>query len=148
MGPRQRRGKSQQLKIQADVGLVRPEDQERNSSIAASRTFARLTKKDSNSERKDSFVEKMHMSQLKYHHVDVFAPRPFSGNSLTVFLDAGSLHRSQMMRITQEMRHFESIFLSPAGAANTFDAQVFDLTEELDFAGHPLLGAAAVCIPA
>lgn len=48
------------------------------------------------------------------------------------------------MRITQEMRHFESIFLSPAGAANTFDAQVFDLTEELDFAGHPLLGAAAV----
>jgi PhzF family phenazine biosynthesis protein len=84
------------------------------------------------------------MSQVKYHHVDVFAPRPFSGNSLTVFLDAGSLHRSQMFTITQEMRHFESIFLSPAGAPNTFDAHVFDLIEELDFAGHPLLGAAGV----
>ena len=84
------------------------------------------------------------MSQLKYHHVDVFAPGPFSGNSLTVFLDAGSLRRMQMQRITQEMRHFESIFLSPAGAPNTFDAHVFDLIEELDFAGHPLLGAAAV----
>lgn len=84
------------------------------------------------------------MSQLEYHHVDVFAPKPFSGNSLTVFLDVGSLHRSQMLRITQEMRHFESIFLSPAGAPNTFRAQVFDLTRELDFAGHPLLGAACV----
>ena len=84
------------------------------------------------------------MSQLEYHHVDVFAPRPFSGNSLTVFLGAGSLLGSQMLRITQEMRHFESIFLSPAGEPNTFEAQVFDLTGELDFAGHPLLGAAGV----
>src|SRR5712692_9658010 len=86
----------------------------------------------------------MHMSQLEYHHVDVFAPKPFSGNSLTVFVDAGSLHRSQMLRITQEMRHFESIFLSPSEAANTYHAQVFDLNGELDFAGHPLLGAACV----
>jgi trans-2,3-dihydro-3-hydroxyanthranilate isomerase len=86
----------------------------------------------------------MHISQLEYHHVDVFAPRPFSGNSLTVFLDARSLHRSQMLKITQEMRHFESIFLSPAAAPNTYHAQIFDLTGELDFAGHPLLGAACV----
>ncbi len=84
------------------------------------------------------------MSQLEYHQVDVFAPRPFSGNSLTVFLDADSLRRSQMLRITQEMRHFESIFLSPAGEPNTYRAQVFDLAGELDFAGHPLLGAACV----
>jgi trans-2,3-dihydro-3-hydroxyanthranilate isomerase len=86
----------------------------------------------------------MPMSQLEYHQVDVFAPIPFSGNSLTVFRDAGSLHGSQMLRITQEMRHFESIFLSSAGAPNTYHAQVFDLTGELDFAGHPLLGAACV----
>src|SRR5436309_1030221 len=84
------------------------------------------------------------MSQLEYHHVDVFAPRPFSGNSLTVFLDAGSLQPSQMLRITQEMRHFESIFLSPAESAQTYHAQVFDSAGELDFAGHPLLGAACV----
>lgn len=42
------------------------------------------------------------------------------------------------------MRHFESIFLSPTEESNTFDARVFDLIEELDFAGHPLLGAAGV----
>ncbi|MGA7909724.1 MAG: PhzF family phenazine biosynthesis protein [Candidatus Sulfotelmatobacter sp.] len=84
------------------------------------------------------------MSQLEYHHVDVFAPRPFSGNSLTVFVDARSLRRSQMLKITQEMRHFESIFLSPAEGPNTYNIRVFDLTGELDFAGHPLLGAACV----
>ena len=81
---------------------------------------------------------------LEYHHVDVFAPRPFSGNSLTVFLDSGSLLGSQMLRITQEMRHFESIFLSSAAAPNTYHARVFDLVEELNFGGHPLLGAACV----
>jgi trans-2,3-dihydro-3-hydroxyanthranilate isomerase len=42
------------------------------------------------------------MRQLEYDHVDVFAARPFSGNSLTVFLDAGSLVGTQMFRITQE----------------------------------------------
>lgn len=42
------------------------------------------------------------------------------------------------------MRHFESIFLSPVGKPNAFEAKVFDLTGELDFAGHPLLGAAGV----
>ena len=86
----------------------------------------------------------MHMNQIEYHHVDVFAPRPFCGNSLTVFIDARSFHCSQMLRITQEMRHFESIFLSPAEVPNTYHAQVFDLAGELDFAGHPLLGAACV----
>jgi trans-2,3-dihydro-3-hydroxyanthranilate isomerase len=84
------------------------------------------------------------MSELEYHHVDVFADRPFCGNSLTVFLDTGSLLGSQMLRITKEMRHFESIFLSPTGELNTFEARVFDLIGELDFAGHPLLGAAGV----
>ncbi|HXH66470.1 MAG TPA: PhzF family phenazine biosynthesis protein [Candidatus Limnocylindrales bacterium] len=86
----------------------------------------------------------MDATQLTYHHVDVFAPSPFSGNSLAVFLNEGSLHGNQMFRITQEMRHFESIFLSPTGEPDTFDAKVFDLIEELDFAGHPLLGAAGV----
>ncbi|PYU01650.1 MAG: hypothetical protein DMG34_17790 [Acidobacteria bacterium] len=82
------------------------------------------------------------MNQPEYHHVDVFAARPFSGNSLTVFLAAGALLGSQMLTIRQEMRHFESIFLSSAGTPNTFHAQVFGLTGEPDFVGHPLLGAA------
>ncbi len=84
------------------------------------------------------------MSALPYIHVDVFSDRPFRGNSLTVFPDARGLPAAQMLAITQEMRHFESIFLEPTEEPGTVRARVFDLFEELPFAGHPLLGAAAV----
>jgi trans-2,3-dihydro-3-hydroxyanthranilate isomerase len=79
---------------------------------------------------------------LTYQHVDVFSPLPYSGNSLAVFLDCPSLTVEQMRRITQELRHFESIFLSPLQRDHEARARVFDLFGELDFAGHPLLGAA------
>lgn len=49
----------------------------------------------------------------------------------------------QMLQITQEMRHFESIFLEPTDDPYCFRTRVFDLVEELPFAGHPLVGAAA-----
>jgi PhzF family phenazine biosynthesis protein len=80
---------------------------------------------------------------IDYFHVDVFSPRPFTGNSLTVFPDSAALSAEQMLAVTLEMRHFESIFLVPA-ERNTVRARVFDLLGELDFAGHPLLGAACV----
>lgn len=41
------------------------------------------------------------------------------------------------------MRHFESIFLSRVGP-RSFSARVFDLLDELPFAGHPVIGAACV----
>ena len=50
---------------------------------------------------------------LEYSHVDVFSRVPFGGNSLPVFPDAAELTAEQMLRITQEMRHFEAIFLQP-----------------------------------
>lgn len=80
---------------------------------------------------------------LDYLHVDVFAPRPFAGNSLIVFQNAPNLSTSQMLTITQELRHFESIFLAATADAQRFQARVFDLFEELPFAGHPIIGAAA-----
>src|SRR5437763_15856316 len=84
------------------------------------------------------------MTELRYHHVDVFSRRPFSGNSLSVFTGGDFLTSEQMLAITQEMRHFESIFLKPTETAARFRARVFDLERELDFAGHPLIGAASV----
>ncbi|GHO70828.1 phenazine biosynthesis protein PhzF [Ktedonobacter sp. SOSP1-52] len=81
---------------------------------------------------------------LAYYHVDVFSARSFTGNSLTVFPASEGLNREQMQRITQEMHHFESIFLCETPSASTVKAHVFDLQEELEFAGHPLLGAASV----
>ena len=81
---------------------------------------------------------------LAYSHVDVFSQSPFGGNSLPVFPDARDLSAEQMLRITQEMRHFEAIFLEQASQPATVHARIFDLFDELPFAGHPIIGAAAV----
>ncbi len=83
------------------------------------------------------------MTSPTFFHVDVFATSPMTGNGLTVFLDTANWSASVMQGLTREMRQFESIFLSevsPSGAA----ARVFTVDEELPFAGHPVLGAAAV----
>ena len=81
---------------------------------------------------------------LEYVHADVFTSEPYSGNSLAVFADAPDLGTDQMVRITQELHHFESIFLRPTNDGRTVSARVFDLVEELPFAGNPVIGAAAV----
>jgi trans-2,3-dihydro-3-hydroxyanthranilate isomerase len=78
--------------------------------------------------------------RFNFIHCDVFATRPYSGNSLAVFTDSSYLSSAQMLTITQELRHFESIFLSQNGGR--ISARIFDLFEELPFAGHPLIGAA------
>ncbi len=48
-----------------------------------------------------------------------------------------------MQKLTQEMRQFESIFLSEISSAGA-RARIFTVEEELPFAGHPVLGAAAI----
>ena len=82
------------------------------------------------------------MKTIPYYHVDVFADRPFWGNGLTVFTEAEGLSKTAMLKLTQEMRQFESIFLERIDA-NKVRAHIFTCEEELDFAGHPILGAAA-----
>lgn len=84
------------------------------------------------------------MSGLPYRHVDVFAHQPFSGNGLAVFPHAEGLSARLMLRLTQELRQFESIFLAATAEPSAFDARVFTVEEELPFAGHPALGAGAV----
>lgn len=81
---------------------------------------------------------------LAYRHVDVFSKVPFSGNGLTVFPESQQLSAGLMQRITQEMRQFESIFLSVPDSSSLVKASIFTLEEELEFAGHPVLGAACV----
>jgi PhzF family phenazine biosynthesis protein len=79
-----------------------------------------------------------------YMHVDVFSTRPYSGNSLAVFPNATRLTADQMLRITQELRHFETVFFESSDEAGAVRARVFDPFRELPFAGHPLIGGAAV----
>jgi predicted PhzF superfamily epimerase YddE/YHI9 len=56
-----------------------------------------------------------------YVHVDVFSSLPYSGNSLAVFPDARGLTAIQMLRITQELRHFETVFVEPTAQPTTED---------------------------
>jgi PhzF family phenazine biosynthesis protein len=81
---------------------------------------------------------------LHYRHVDVFAARAYSGNSLAVFVDPPVRDPAALLTISQELRHFESVFLWPTDDPRRWATRVFDLFEELPFAGHPVLGAAAV----
>ncbi|MBF2709864.1 PhzF family phenazine biosynthesis protein [Flavobacterium soyangense] len=80
---------------------------------------------------------------MDYFHVDVFSNKPYSGNGLTIFIGTKDLDKGFMQLVTQEMRQFESIFLKQINE-NTFRAYIFTMEEELDFAGHPLIGAAAI----
>ena len=80
---------------------------------------------------------------LKYHHVDVFSSKPLSGNGVTVFQARKALPTVVMQELTREMRQFESIFVLQKARSQTVRAWVFTMEEELDFAGHPILGAAA-----
>ncbi len=48
-----------------------------------------------------------------------------------------------MQALTIELRQFETIFLTREAGPSTWRARVFTMEEELDFAGHPAIGAAA-----
>jgi PhzF family phenazine biosynthesis protein len=80
---------------------------------------------------------------LKFFHVDVFTDRPMAGNGVVVVTAEHPLTAEMMLRIAQEMRQFETIFLFDI-VNDGADARIFTPEEELGFAGHPVLGAAAV----
>ena len=84
------------------------------------------------------------MSPLVYWQLDVFAERPLAGNGVAVFPDASQLTPAAMQALTRELRQFESIFLLPGSDPRVQGARIFTLEEELPFAGHPILGAAAL----
>jgi trans-2,3-dihydro-3-hydroxyanthranilate isomerase len=79
--------------------------------------------------------------------VDVFARRMFSGNQLAVFADAQNLSDHAMQLIAREFNFAESAFVFAAqDPANTRRVRIFTPRNEIPFAGHPTLGAAAVLV--
>jgi len=82
---------------------------------------------------------------LAYRHVDVFSRRALQGNGLVVVLDAENLSPAVMQQLTREVRQFETAFLAAVDLpARSARLRIFTADEELDFAGHPVLGAASV----
>jgi trans-2,3-dihydro-3-hydroxyanthranilate isomerase len=78
---------------------------------------------------------------LKFYQADVFTGQPFGGNPVAVFPDAEGLTDDQLQRIAREMNLSETVFVfpptDPAAAARL---RIFTPTQEIPFAGHPILG--------
>lgn len=78
---------------------------------------------------------------LHFVQVDVFADRPYTGNPLAVFPDAGELSSAQMQAIASEMNLSETLFVTGV-SRDTYNVRIFTPKSELGFAGHPTIGAA------
>lgn len=80
-----------------------------------------------------------------YHVVDVFTKTRFKGNPLAVIPEADGLSGAQMMSIAAEFNLSETVFLvQPSNSGAAIRARIFTPRRELDFAGHPTIGAASV----
>jgi len=78
---------------------------------------------------------------LKFYQADVFTGDPFGGNPVAVFPDAHGLSDHQLQQIAREMNLSETVFvLPPTDEAAVVRLRIFTPTQELPFAGHPVLG--------
>src|SRR3954447_23655090 len=84
------------------------------------------------------------MPTLRYVLVDVFTDRPLEGNQLAVFTDARELAAEMMQALALETKLSESVFVLPAERGGHARIRIFTPAQELQFAGHPTLGAAFV----
>ncbi len=83
------------------------------------------------------------MAVLRYLQLDVFAPRPGTGNPLGAILDADELSSSQMQALAAWLNLSETVFfLRPSAPGADYHIRIFTPTRELAFAGHPSVGAA------
>lgn len=80
---------------------------------------------------------------MRYYHVDVFSDAPLGGNGLTVVFPDAGMAESSFLEIAREFKQFETSFVYPL-RDGAFPMRIFTVDEELPFAGHPLLGSAAV----
>jgi trans-2,3-dihydro-3-hydroxyanthranilate isomerase len=81
---------------------------------------------------------------LHFRHVAVFTDGPFAGNGLIVLFGGTSGVRTEaLISLTVEMRQFELIAVDLQREAGRVSARIFTAQEELPFAGHPVIGAAA-----
>lgn len=81
---------------------------------------------------------------MKYYHVDVFSSKLMSGNGLTVVFLERLLNDKELLNIAREFKQFETIFVYKKNQDGSFPVRIFTVDEELEFAGHPIVGACAV----
>jgi trans-2,3-dihydro-3-hydroxyanthranilate isomerase len=78
---------------------------------------------------------------LKFYQADVFTAQPFGGNPVAVFPDADGLTDDELQQIAREMNLSETVFVfPPTDQAAVARLRIFTPTQEIPFAGHPVLG--------
>jgi trans-2,3-dihydro-3-hydroxyanthranilate isomerase len=83
----------------------------------------------------------------RYRVVDVFTTQALEGNPLAVFTDPGSLDAAMMQKIARELSLSETVFVCPATRRDCVARlRIFTPRREVDFAGHPTVGASFVLI--
>ena len=81
----------------------------------------------------------------RFHIVDVFAERPYTGNPLAVVLDGDRLSAQSMQELAAETNYSETTFVYPVPEQDgSYRVRIFTPAREIDFAGHPILGTAWV----
>ena len=84
------------------------------------------------------------MRSFRYVVADVFTDTPLAGNPVAVFTDARELGAEEMQRLARELNLSETVFVLPAEAGGHARIRIFTHGIEMQFAGHPTLGAAFV----
>lgn len=78
---------------------------------------------------------------LKFYQADVFTAQPFGGNPVAVFPEAQGLTDDQLQQIAREMNLSETVFVfPPSDPAAVVRLRIFTPTQEIPFAGHPVVG--------
>ncbi|MDH4187103.1 MAG: PhzF family phenazine biosynthesis protein [Nitrospira sp.] len=79
--------------------------------------------------------------QLKFYQADVFTSQAFGGNPVAVFPESQGLDDDQLQQIAREMNLSETVFVfPPTDPAAVVRLRIFTPTQEIPFAGHPVLG--------
>jgi trans-2,3-dihydro-3-hydroxyanthranilate isomerase len=84
------------------------------------------------------------VTRLAYTVADVFTDTPLHGNPVAVFHDADRLTAERMQRLAQETHLSETTFVLAPRDGGDARIRIFTPVNELPFAGHPILGTAAV----
>lgn len=78
---------------------------------------------------------------LLFYTADAFAEEPFGGNPVAVIPDATDLTEREFQQIAREMNLSETVFVvPPTDPAAIVKLRIFTPTQEIPFAGHPVIG--------
>lgn len=83
--------------------------------------------------------------KYRYYIADVFTNRIFNGAQIAVVPNADGLNAENMAKIAREFNLSETVFIfRKLNVGNVRRMRIFSPLKEIDFGGHPLIGAAYV----